>query len=255
VLNKKGNIMLALLVSLLLVITTMTIYVGFVRDKKNSDITRSRIQEKIEMNAYIVAAQASVFDYFNTIEIPIVYAQYFSTDGIDTVVHRVAVTDPVIVDGQNIQTTTILNNDYVLLREHKNADFAGYRYDIKIAFDASPERVFQDFRVANLMLNPKDEFWEDNNIYLKPQDSYTVYLKDIPIIVVIDYDTWEQQIWAVIKGLAFKREPFEIIRDDYGGAIQGSSDISDRTTTGVSRGVIITDKAQMLVTRSYRFRK
>lgn len=247
--------MLALLISLLLVTTTISMYVGFARDRQNSDLSRARIQEKIEMNAYIVAAQASVFDYFNTIEIPIVYAQYLSVDGVHTVVHRVAVTDPVIVDAQNIQTTTISNNTYVLLRENKNANFAGYRYDIKIAFDIPPAQASQDFRVANLMLNPDAEFWEDNNMYLKSQDAYTVYLKDIPIIIVINYGSWEQQVKAVIKGLAFKREVFEIIRDYDGGPIQGTSDISDRTTTGISRGVIITDNATMTVIQSYRFRK
>lgn len=252
-LNKKGNIVLALLISLLLVTTTMSIYVGFARDRQNSELTRSRIQEKIEMNSYVVAAQASIFDYFNTIEIPIVYAQYLSVNGTDTVVHRVAVTDPVIVDTQNIQTATISNNSYVLLKEYKNADFAGYKYDVKIAFDVPPEQSAQNFRVANLMLNPNDEFWEDNNIYLKPQDAYTVKLKDIPIIIVINYDTWEQHVKAVIKGLEFKREMFDILR--YGDSIQGGTDISNIVTTGVARGAIITDNATMRVVQSYRYRK
>lgn len=254
-LNKKGNIILALLISLLLVTTTIQIYVGFARDKKNSNISMSRVQERIEMNAYIVAAQTSIFDYFNTIEIPIVYTQYFSVNGADTIVHRVAVTDPMIVDTQNVQSTTISKSSYTLLRENKNANFAGYEYNIKIAFDTPPAQASQDFRVANLMLNPDVEFWEDNNLHLKSEDAYTVNLKDIPVIIVINYGTWEQQIKANIKGLVFKREIFDIIRDSPNGSAVGSTNVSDGKTTGVVRGVIITDKATMQVIESYRIRK
>lgn len=253
-LNKKGNIMLALLISLLLVTTTISIYVGFTRDKRNSTLSMDRIRERIEMNAYIVATQTSIFDYLNTVEIPIVYAQYYSISGINTVVHRVAVTDPTIVDTQNIRATTISNNSYVLLREDRNADFAGYKYDVKIAFDTSLTQASQNFRIANMMLNPDVGFWEDNSMYLKSQDAYTVNLKDVPILIVVNYGTWEQHIKAVIRGLAFKREIFDIIRNST-GAPAGSTDVENFTTTGISRGIIITDNATMQVVESYRFRK
>lgn len=255
--NKKGNIVLALLISLLLVTTTLQIYIGFARDKRSSSISMSRVRERIEMNAYVVAAQASVFDYFSTIEIPIAYTQYFSTNGEDTIIHRVALTDPVIIDPHNIQSTEILGSkdEYTLLREDKNANFAGYKYDIKIAFDVPLERAVQEFRVANLMLNQDVEFWEDNNLYLKSNDAYTARLKDIPIVIVVNYGTWEQHIKANISGLIFRREVFDIIRDSPSGSAVGSTDMSDRTTNGVARGVVITDGATMQVVESYRIRK
>ena len=260
--HKRGNIVLALLIALLVASTALSMYVGLSRDKRNTKLSIERMQEKIAMNAYIVAAQTSLFDYLNTLEVPIVYAQYMSVNTDQAVIHRVAVTDPVIVDVHSVKETVgnqvdnILSgkDTYALLRQDKSATFAGYNYDIEIAFDIDPNKIEQEFRVSNLMENPEVEFWEDNDLYYKSADNYTVELKNIPIIIGVRYDTWEQHIRAVLTGLEFKREIFEIIHLEEYENIE-PEDVFNNIITGVARGAISTNNAQLQIIESYRFRR
>lgn len=252
---KAGNIILVLLVVMLISSTMLSVYVSYARDKRNTNISAQRMQEKIDMNAYNVAAQMSIFDYFNNYEIPMTFTQMISGEGEEQVIHRISVTNPFIIDINDSSPITINNTEMLLFDEGENNTFAGYRYTIKLAMDIKPSSADTSLRVENFAKNISADFWEDNNLTLKSEGAYSLWLKDIPITVVLEYKSWRQQTNYVIKNARFEREPFFIIKDSEDGNAVGGDDLSNLEYSDTVRGFIRLDNAYIETVESVRTRK
>lgn len=244
--KSKGNILLSMLVSLLLVTVALSAYTAFIRDKHSTNLYIDRMNARTDINSYSTMSHNFLYSYFANKDVELMYRQTVEVEGegedAEQRIVRTLITNPYYINLEDLSLSEYKGEQRYVLREDGVLNFAGYEFNMKVYLDIPVDEVADKLMVFNNALAYNPEFKEDVNDVMKDIDAYTIHIGDIPLIVVYEYDTWVQETKLVLSGLRFQREYFPILYYDVDNSIQGEvaeGEIS--TSTGVVKGYLLTD--------------
>lgn len=253
----KGNIMISFLTALLILTMGLSVCTAVVKDKHTTNLYIDRINARTEINSYVAMSRNFIYSYFSNKAVELEYSQTverYNAQGEERIV-RTLVTNPSYIDIEDLSLALYKGEPKYLMRSDELYDFAGYKFNMKIYLDIPVDEVQDRLRVLSHSEAFNPSFLEDINDTIKSEDAYTVNIKDIPLIVVFEYDTWVQETKVVIAGLRFQRDYFPILRYDLDGSLQGIDGAnSSSTATGVVSGHLINDYIRFETIESQRKR-
>lgn len=219
-LKKGSSILLAMFILLLVSMSIMSVYTAFAKDKRNSEINIARLKDNSEITTYMTAAQISTMGYFSKREIPLMYTQYVepgtevtSGSGVGSpLIHRVLISDPLLFDTNDLTIEKYKGDDYAKLVSETQSKIAGFRYDISIYIDMEIDEINETLRLSTMLKDEDTQFFQDSSAKPKPEDSYSLKIKDVPLFILVDTLGWRYEFKVLVKNLEFHREYFEILK-------------------------------------------
>ena len=255
----KGNIMLSMMISLLVICIALSVYTSFIRDKHSTNLYIDRMNARTDINSYATMSHNFLYSYFANKKVELMYRQTVEVEGegedIEQRIVRTLVTNPYYIELEDLSLAEYKGEQRYLLREDGVLNFAGYKFNMKVYIDMPIDEANEKLMVFNNALAYNPEFMEDVNDVIKDENAYTVHIGDVPLIVVYEYDTWVQETKLIVSGLRFMREYFPILYYDVNDSLQGEvSEGEISTSTGVVNGYLLTDYIIFETMESHRER-
>lgn len=253
----KGNIMVSMLVTLMIVTMGISVCTAVIKDKHSTNLYVDRMNARTEINSHITMARNFIYSYFSNKKMDLMYRQTVEENAAakEPKIIRSLVTDPYYLDVEDMTLSEYKGTPKYMLRSDEVLDFAGYKFNIKIFLDIPVNEIPNKLTVFNHSENFNSDFLVDTNDLIKEPDAYSVRIKDIPLIVVFEYDTWVQETKMIVSGLIFRREYFPILHYSLDDSLQGVGvDNTVSTATGVVDGYLISDYIEFETVESQRER-
>lgn len=254
----KGNVIVAMLVTLLISTVSLSTYTAYINDKHSTNLYIDRMNGRTEVNSYDTMSRNFLYSYFANKDMDLMYRQTVEIpeDESQKRIVRELVTSPTYIDFEDLTLSQYKDKMLYLLRSDEVLDFAGFKFNMKVYLDMPLEDIPSKLMIFNNTPAFNEDFLYDIDEIFKDENDYSIPIGDIPVIVVCEYDSWVQETRVKISGLSFQREYFPILYYDLDGSLQGEvPEGTLSTATGVVKGHLISDGIVFETVESQRYRK